>query len=75
MLQQILEALMKKEPLTAQQLADACECTTGDILRCLHDTPDGWWVVEEWAGKYKLRDLENGYVPYVWLGSGCPIVG
>lgn len=74
MLLLILEALIKKEPLTIIELSAAIQKDPQDILRCLHSESEAWWYVEAFAGTdgwlYRARSVQAGYVPRVMMSAG-----
>ena len=73
MLNQIIEALTKKEPLTAEQLAAAIKCTVPEFLAALREEREVWWQVEQVASSagwvYQLRKIEKGVVPRMFRSA------
>lgn len=74
MLSLILEALLKKEPLSMAELSAATKCEPQNILRALHSESEAWWYIEAFAGPhgwlYRCRPIQNGYVPRVMMSAG-----
>ena len=65
----IMQHLSEEKQTDMATLSSLCNATSGEILRCISDTPDGWWIVERVPGvgafDYRLRTVSYGYVPRV----------
>ncbi len=68
---QLLSVLSERGTCSAEDLCRHLGCSVGDVLKMIHWPL--WWDVESFAGPrgwlYRLRIVEDGYVPRVMEAS------